>query len=380
MLNDEALALMAAINKNFGPETVVLGSDMRVSKRFTTGSLALDVALGGGLAANHWAEVVGWSSAGKTAFALKTIAANQVLDPDYTTFWVAAERYDYDQAKALGVDNDRVIVADTNDMGPAFSLMLAAMESQAATCIVLDSYPALITKEEDEKMVDEFVMAVGARMTGTFVKKSIKAGHRSPLGTDRPYHGIFINQYRDKPGAFAPKFGSPPKGSPGGNAKDFFFYQRIEVARVKYLEENRPGIEKPVKVGQEIQYKTIKNKSGPPQTVARTDFYFRGAPILGFTRGEYDLAKEYAAIGIQFGVIKKAGPKSSWYEYGSDRWNGKAAVEDAVRTDTGLMARLRTDVLEIASNPELADKVSPEALEDDEQAPAPKRSARRTRS
>jgi recombination protein RecA len=378
MLNEDALALMAAINKEFGPETVVLGSDMRVSQRFTTGSLALDVALGGGLAANHWCEVVGWSSAGKTAFALKTIAANQALDSSYTTFWIAAERYDYDQAKALGVDNDRVIVADTNDMGPAFALMLTAVESRAATCIVLDSYPALITQEEDEKRVDEFVMAVGARMTGTFVKKAIKAGHRSPLGTDPPYHGIFINQYRDAPGTFAPKFGPPPKGSPGGKAKDYFFYQRVEVARVKYIEETRPGFPKPVKVGQQIQFKTIKNKAGAPQTVALTNFYFRGAPFLGFNRGDYDLAGEYATIGIQFGVIKKDGPKSSWYEYGTDRWNGKAAVEDAVRTDAGLMARIQADVLEIASNPELADKVSPEAFSDDE-APAPKRTARRAR-
>jgi recombination protein RecA len=49
--------------------------------------------LGGGFPGNQWNELVGEPSHGKTALALKTIAANQKLNPDYTTVWVAAEQW-----------------------------------------------------------------------------------------------------------------------------------------------------------------------------------------------------------------------------------------------------------------------------------------------
>lgn len=359
MLNDDALALMAAINKKCGAETVVLGSDMVIRNRYTTGSLALDVALGGGLPANHWTEIIGSESAGKTALCLKIIADNQARDRSYTTFWLASERYDEQQAAALGVDNSRVMVSPTQDMERAFDLLLAATESQAATCIVLDSYPALLPREEDEKGMEGFSTAVGARLVNQWIRKSGKASQRSVLGTDRPFHGLFVNQYRDKIGGFHPAFGGPPQTTPGGNGKNYFFYARIEVKRDEYITEKRPGIEQPVKVGQRIRFTTIKNKSAAPQQRAYVDFYFRGAPFLGFRRGDFDLGREYVEMGRLFGVIQLSG---AWHLYGGEKWQGKDAMRAAIREDVGLKEKLRADVLEAASDPLLVDQIQPEEL------------------
>ena len=84
VINSEALKVVANINKKLGAGTVVTADKVRLAERITTGSLTLDVVLGGGWPMNHWVELVGEASHGKTALALKTIGANQKLNPEFT--------------------------------------------------------------------------------------------------------------------------------------------------------------------------------------------------------------------------------------------------------------------------------------------------------
>ena len=83
-INSEALKIVAQINKKLGPGTVITASQTIMPERITTGSLTLDVVLGGGWPMNRWVELVGEASHGKTALALRTIAANQKKNPDFT--------------------------------------------------------------------------------------------------------------------------------------------------------------------------------------------------------------------------------------------------------------------------------------------------------
>jgi recombination protein RecA len=350
--------LMSQINKVFGDDTVIIASELAVPKRFTSGSLALDVALGGGLPAGQWVEIIGKESAGKTAVALKTVAANQRGDSEFATLWIAAESYDGDQAAALGVDNSRVTLISTQEMEFAFEVMLKAAESRGIDLIVLDSYPALIPGEESEKAMDEFTTAVGARLMNKFARKAGKATKRSSNGEERPVLGIIINQFRDKIGSFA-RYGVP-QTTPGGHGKDYFFYTRVQVERDEYITEKRPGITDPVKVGQSIKLRTIKNKSAAPQQTAAVDFYFRGAPFLGFERGDYDIGKEYFTMGVLFGVIKKSG---AWYYYGERKWHGKDDVVKDLRNEQDFQAEVAQEVLEAAKNPKLVDQVLPEMID-----------------
>lgn len=363
-LSKDALALVREINKKFGADTVVLGSDMAVPGRFTSGSLALDVALGGGWPANQWTEVIGPESAGKTAMVLKTIAANQYVNEDYTVFWIAGERYDEQQAAALGVDNSRVLVSPTQEAEIALDLMVQATESMIMTCIVLDSWPALITEEEREKSTGDATVATGARVMGRFVKKANRAGKRDLRGADPAFHGIIINQWRDKIGAWS-GFGTP-QDTNGGKAKNYFFYTRVDVKRMEYITEKRPGLKDPVKVGQKIRFSTIKNKSAAPQQRAVVDYYFRGAPFLGFRRGDYDLGQEYVEMGRLFGLITG----TRWLTYQGEKFNGKPSLEARVREDVDFKNHLREAVLEIARDPTLADSIIEEqyqaVLDDDE--------------
>ena len=67
--NADLLKVIAKINKKMGDDTIVLGEEIRdnVISRMTTGSIAFDVALGGGWPTNQWHELIGEASNGKTA-------------------------------------------------------------------------------------------------------------------------------------------------------------------------------------------------------------------------------------------------------------------------------------------------------------------------
>jgi recombination protein RecA len=341
-VDKKAEQLKDKLNSVVGPETSVLGSELSFATRFPSGSLGLDYILGGGWPVNQWVEVIGYESAGKTAVVLKTIAANQARDPAFTVMWVAGEHYDAVQAAALGVDNDRVMVVPTQDMQVAFTVMLEAAESRSVDMIVLDSYPSLIANEEEAKAMDDAVVAVGARLTGKFFRKAGRATRRSVKVEERPVMGIIINQWRDKIGAYG-----DPKVTPGGHAKDYAYCIRLEVTRGDWIRERRPGFEKPVKVGQTLHFKTIKNKSAPPQQEWNTDYFFTGAPFLNFRRGQYDVGKEYVSLAFDLGIIEK---KGSWFAYNGDQWQGRDKAQLAVLEDRGLQKAIAADVMEHLKN------------------------------
>jgi recombination protein RecA len=181
LINPEARKIMAAINKRFGDNVVVVGKDIRddLIPRVTTGSTTFDYILGGGLPANQWNELVGEPSHGKTAIALKTIAANQALNPEYTTVWVAAEQWVPEYAEMCGIDSSRVIVIETNIMEEAYDAVIAFAESKSVDAIVIDSLPALVPSAEDDKTMDEFTVGRGALLTNKFFRKAGAAMKRS---------------------------------------------------------------------------------------------------------------------------------------------------------------------------------------------------------
>lgn len=358
-LSPEVRAWIAEINKKAGEGTIVLASDIVIPKRFPSGSLSLDVALGGGFPGNQWTELIGPESSGKTLIAMKSIAANQKRDPGFLAFWVAAEHYNTDQAAALGVDNDRVVVAPAaQQMELGLELLETATSSKLYDAVVLDSYPALIPEEEDDKAMDEFVVATGAKLFNKFWRKAGKASYRKTDDSERPFMGIVINQWRDKIGGFSPR--GTPQTSPGGHGKDYAFYTRLKISRKEFITEKRPGLPDPVVVGQTIAVQTVKNKSTAPQQKAEIDVYVRNAPFTGYRRGDYDLGKEYVILGKLFGVIQV---KGSWLHYDGQQWQSKAEMEATIREDLDLQAKLAAEVLEVAADPRRQDEIALQAAE-----------------
>jgi recombination protein RecA len=344
MLDAEAMALMAVINKKYGAGAVILAADMPAVPRFPSGSLGLDLILGGGWPGNQWSEIIGSESSGKTSVAHKTIAASQKANSDFTTLWVAAEGYDHEWAAALGVDTSRVMVLDTNAMEDAYASMLQAAESRAVDAIVLDSYPALIADAEDEKAMDEWTISAGARVTGKFFRKAGKPTKRSLLGTERPLLGLVINQFRDKVGAFSPR-GGTPRTTPGGNGKNYAFYTRVEVSRLDWIDEKRPP-KGTARVGQKIKFRTLKNKTASPEQVASVDFYFSDTQRGSFRAGDYDTGMEFATLAVFFDVVSATG--NGYISHGDRKWRSLDLFASSLRGEIDLQEDIASAVMRTA--------------------------------
>ena len=329
---DETLAeIIAKVNKKYGNDTLVRGDSINYSEipRATTGSLAFDVMLGGGWPLNQWNEIIGNESNGKTVMVLKTIAANMLADPDYECLWVASEEFVPDWAAILGVDLSRVTIATTNVMEEAYQIVIDTLDARAVDAVVIDSLPALVPGEEDEKTMQEFAVGLGARLTGKFMRKSSKAQKRSLVGDERNCLGLIINQWREKIGVI---YGDP-RTTPGGKAKNFHYFTRVEVARDEWLERDK------TKVGLAIKARTIKNKTAPPQRMGVVDFYFDDCSP--FRKGEYDTVKEVFSLAVANDVV---GRRGAYYEYNGDRWQGKEAVLASLREEPALAAAMSSDV------------------------------------
>jgi recombination protein RecA len=334
-INSDALKIVAQLNKKLGANTVVAASDVVLNPRITSGSLTLDVVLGGGWAMNRWVELVGEASHGKTAIALKTIAANQAKNPDFTAVWIAAEDFDAKYAELCGVDTARVILVETNNMEDAYEAVIKFMESKSVDMVVIDSLPALVPGAEDEKEMDEFTVGRGALITNKFFRKVASATKRDLIESERPVLGMMINQYRMKIGVMH----GDPRTTPGGLGKDYAYSIRCEVKRDEWLEVGT-GQEKR-RVGQTIRVRTIKNKTYPPQQTAYMDFYFSdGGPI---DAGSYDSGKEIVALSILNGIVDRRG---GWMYYNDRKWQGAQALIDSLREEVDLKEELTAAVMD----------------------------------
>lgn len=334
-------AVIAEVNKEYGPDTVVWGSQIRFSDlpRITSGSLALDVALGGGWVVNSWHEIYGDESSGKTTIILKTIAEQQRRDPNWTVFWIAAEDFVPAWARDLGCDTDRIVVMQTNVLEEATNAAVRVLESRTVDCLVIDSLPALSPTSESESTMDESQVAKVAQLMPKFFRKAYTAMKRSMVDSDRPVTCFMVNQWREKIGL---TWGDN-RITPGGRAKNYWYFTRVELKRDEWITEGEKRNQR--KVGISIKCLIKKNKGFPPERVAAFDFYFDHND-LGIPPGGYDPAKELINLALYYDLFKVAG---SYYTYGEERWHGRAALDEQVRWDLTLQETLRDAVLQVVT-------------------------------
>jgi len=327
-------ALIASINRKQKETVLVRGAELKhlTFQRATTGALAFDIALGGGWPLNCWNEVIGNESAGKTVMVLKTIAANQALNPEYHTLWVASEDFNMAWAEELGIDIDRVTFVMTNVMENAYDAVLSVLAERAVDAVVIDSFPALVPSDEEDRNMMELTVGRGAYITNKFMRKSLSASRRSLTEDDRPCLGLFINQWRDRIGAIGH---SDPRITPGGKGKNYTFMTRVDVAREEWIANTTTKL----KVGQAIKIRTVKNKTAPPQRTASVDFYFddyRTHPV-----GSYDDLKQVWTIGTAADIIELSG---SWYSFDGTKWQGEKAAIAALAADPLMVAAITAQI------------------------------------
>ncbi|EBP0013998.1 recombinase RecA [Salmonella enterica] len=321
---EKALAsAMGHIEKQFGKGAIMRlgdGSHLNV-EMIPTGSLGLDIALGGGFPVGRITEIYGPESSGKTTVALSAIASAQ-REGKQCAFIDAEHALDPRYAQQLGVDINNLLISQPDTGEQALEITDALVRSGAVGLIVVDSVAALVPKAELEGEIGDAQMGLQARMMGQAMRKL--AGEISKTKTIV----IFINQLRMKIGVM---FGNP-ETTTGGNALKFYASVRLDV-RSRNIKEGDQI------TGKDTTVKVVKNKVSPPfkQTSYRLIFG------KGISR-----ADEILELGVQLKLINKMG---AWYEYNGEKLgNGRARATAWFEEHPELAAEIERQIREKALN------------------------------
>jgi recombination protein RecA len=308
------------IEKQFGKGSVMkLDGEIKPIEGIPTGSLSLDIALGGcGVPKGRVIEIYGPESSGKTTLTLHIIASSQKAG-GVAAFIDAEHALDPSWAKRLGVNLEDLLVSQPDSGEQALEICELLVRSNAVDVIVIDSVAALIPRAEIEGEMGDSHVGLQARLMSQALRKLTGAISKSKSTV------IFINQIREKIGVM---FGNP-ETTTGGRALKFYASIRIDVRRTGSIKEGE------VSIGNRTRARVVKNKIAPPFRDAEFDIMFdRGISYEG------DLI-DLAALA---NVVEKSG---AWYSYKQTRLGqGRESAKFFLAENKDLAEEIRTAVLE----------------------------------
>lgn len=320
----KALSLaMEAIEKNYGKGSIMkLGESHHADvEMIPTGSLGLDLALGGGLPKGRVIEIYGPESSGKTTLTLHAIAAVQATGG--TAAFIDAEHaLDPVYAKRIGVDTENLLLSQPDNGEQALEITETLVRSNAVDIIVVDSVAALVPRAEIEGEMGDSLPGLQARLMSQALRKLTGVISRSKATV------IFINQIRMKIGVM---FGNP-ETTTGGNALKFYASVRMDIRRTSQIKQNEAVI------GNHCRVKVVKNKVAPPFREAEFDImYNEGISKSG----------DVIDLAVKHNIVEKSG---AWFSYnGGKIGQGREAAKTYLSEHPEQMAEI-ADAVRVAAS------------------------------
>lgn len=312
---DKALdTALKHIEKTFGKGAIMkLGERTSLDiPKISSGSIGLDIALGGGLPLGRIVEIYGPESSGKTTLTLSIVAQAQKAGMQ-CAFIDAEHALDPVYAKKLGVDIDTLLISQPDTGEQALEITDALVRSGAVGLIIVDSVAALTPKAEIEGEIGDSHMGLQARMMSQAMRKLTGAINNSQTMV------VFINQIRMKIGI---SFGNP-ETTTGGNALKFYSSVRLDIRRMGQIKSGDDIL------GFETKVKVVKNKVAPPFKTAMFKLMFGE----GISR-----EGEILQLGTDAKIVKKAG---AWYEYNGEKLGqGQANAIAWMKENPALAAKI----------------------------------------
>ncbi|MEO8104837.1 MAG: recombinase RecA [Candidatus Saccharibacteria bacterium] len=322
VLDGKAKALgiaLEAIEKQFGKGSIMKLGDAHNTQVecVPSGSLSLDIALGGGIPKGRIVEVYGPESSGKTTLTLHAIA--EVQRRGGTAAFIDAEHaLDPSYAKRIGVDVENLLLSQPDNGEQALEIVETLVRSNAVDLIVVDSVAALVPRAEIEGDMGDSHMGLQARLMSQALRKLTGVISRSKTTV------IFINQIRMKIGVM---FGNP-ETTTGGNALKFYASVRMDIRRIGQIKQGDAVI------GNRTRVKVVKNKIAPPFREAEFDImYNQGISLAG------DVVDLAAARDI----IEKSG---AWYAYNDAKiGQGREAAKQYLQDNPEILKEIAAKVM-----------------------------------
>jgi recombination protein RecA len=312
--------VIAQIEKQYGQGSIMKMDESQYAKieGIRTGSLSLDIALGGaGIPRGRVTELFGPESSGKTTLALHVIA-NAQKGGGVAAFIDAEHALDTTWAKKLGVDVSSMLVSQPDNGEEALEIAEMLIRSNSVDIIVIDSVAALTPKAEIEGEMGDSHMGLQARLMSQALRKLTAVINKSKTAL------VFINQIRMKIGVM---FGNP-ETTTGGRALKFYSTVRIDVRRIATIKTNVGA------VGSRIRARIVKNKIAPPFRDAEFDIMFDNGISY-----EGDLID----LGLQCNVVDKSG---AWLNYGEIRLGqGRENAKEYLADNGQLCEELKAKIL-----------------------------------
>src|SRR6476661_1799257 len=318
---------IAQIDRQFGKGSIMKMSDygnkMQVES-IPTGSIALDMALGGGgVPRGRMIEIYGPESSGKTTLTYHIMAEAQKMG-GVAAYIDAEHAFDPEYAARCGLDLDALLISQPDNGEQALEIAETLVRSGAIDVIVVDSVAALVPRAEIEGEMGDAHMGLQARLMSQALRKLTAAISKSQTTL------IFINQIRMKIGVM---FGNP-ETTTGGNALKFYSSVRLDIRRIESIKEGQEVM------GSRVRVKVVKNKMAPPFKQAEFDILFS----QGISK-----AGELVDLGVDRKVLEKSG---AWYSYQGERLGqGRDAVRDFLLSNQPLAREIEGKLRDLAGLP-----------------------------
>ncbi len=317
---------LAQIEKQFGKGSIMrLGEAHAVNvETIPTGSISLDLALGGGIPRGRIIEIYGPEASGKTTVCLHVLA--EVQKSGGTAAIIDAEHaLDPAYAKRLGVNTDKLLISQPDSGEQALEILETLVRSNAVDIVVIDSVAALVPQAEIEGDMGDAQMGLQARLMSQAMRKLTGVINRSKTTV------IFVNQLRMKIGVM---FGNP-ETTTGGQALKFYSSVRMDIRRLSQIKQGDAII------GNHVRVKVVKNKVAPPFREAEFDIMYN----QGISK-EGDLID----LAANHGIVEKSG---AWYTYkGENIAQGREAAKNYLAEHPKVFDEITKSTIEAAQKAE----------------------------
>ena len=344
-------ATMDKINKGREHPILMRASDPRLVRGvISTGNIALDTVLGGGLVKGLSVEIYGSPGAGKTSAAVMMLKQAQLAEPNAVQLYFASESdipRDYFEEHEIDMTN-LFIVKPAKYAEESIDAIREAMNELRASypvnMLVIDSVAALAPKAEVTKVDEQGLAAQDYALQAKMMSKL----HRVISGSGSLSDGtimILINQERAQIGQ------TPlPNTTPGGLASGFFcklrmrltcpkseFFTRKDVEFLTQIDENAEWAlhsagEKDI-VGHTVMVEITKLNTGRGKPHSKTSYRV----IYGYGIDQY-MPIIHTAMSLK--IITVGGP---YYSYKDEKYLGTNKLL-AHLTENNLWGELKEEV------------------------------------